>query len=214
MAEEQELTQEQIDEQIEDEGAVGLGGDRRAEVRIGESIVGTFEIWYKRRPPKEVKIEFKVEEGTAGDYEGGRKSIAAHTFLDGVFASNFYGREIGETKVSFTVSLDDDEVFRLEDTIVTVGEATGGMWIDFDRIVTLPEEGVEGMPKEPSPQAVFGSSLVTAPVKGNRGMNTKHSKTAVPMQNVRLAQNCTFREDDAFVKRNGYTKINNSVPVN
>ena len=46
------------------------------------------------------------------------------------------------------------------------------------------------------------------------GMSTKPSKTAVPSGKVRLAQNCNFREPGALVKRNGYTKINNTVPTN
>lgn len=46
------------------------------------------------------------------------------------------------------------------------------------------------------------------------GMNTKASKTATPQGKVRLAQNCTFREPGALVKRSGYTKLNNSVPTN
>jgi len=50
--------------------------------------------------------------------------------------------------------------------------------------------------------------------KGAEGMNTKASKAAMPERKLRLAQNCTFREPGALVKRNGHTKINNSVPTN
>jgi len=46
------------------------------------------------------------------------------------------------------------------------------------------------------------------------GMNTKAAKVSVPQGKLRLAQNCTFREPGALVKRSGYTKINNSVPTN
>lgn len=46
------------------------------------------------------------------------------------------------------------------------------------------------------------------------GMDTKSSKTAMPENKMRLAQNLTYREPGALKKRNGFTKVNTSVPVN
>ena len=94
----------------------------------------------------------------------------------------------------------------------------GGTGFDLDREVRLDPVisgfEVQELEPEPKPEPVVGSSLMSAPISGNMGMHTKNSKVMVPVQKVRLAQNCTFREDNAFVKRNGHTKINNSVPVN
>ena len=90
----------------------------------------------------------------------------------------------------------------------------GGTGLDLDREIELDFEIPDFDVEEPQPEPVVGSSLMSAPISGNMGMHTKNSKVMVPVQKVRLAQNCTFREDNAFVKRNGFSKINNSVPVN
>ena len=46
------------------------------------------------------------------------------------------------------------------------------------------------------------------------GMATKVSALRTPDNKVRLAQNLHYRTVGALTKRNGYTKVNNTQPVN
>ena len=183
------------------------------EVPIGEKIVAKATLRLKWRTAKEFWVIFNVEKGQAGDFEGGRKMIKAPTKETGTFACYFYGREMGVTTVSFSAKMEDRVFAKLEFDVHTVG-GSGGMIIDRDRIITIGDETPESMPAEPDLQKATRSNLMTRETPGNMGMNTKNSKMYVPFRKVRLAQNCHFREENAFVKRNGHTKVNNTIPVN
>ena len=51
-------------------------------------------------------------------------------------------------------------------------------------------------------------------IKDSVGMDTKSAETEMPQNRLRLAQNVTYREPGALVKRNGFSKVNNTVPTN
>ena len=58
------------------------------------------------------------------------------------------------------------------------------------------------------------TDLQVEDVYGVVGMRTDISKTAMPKDKARLAQNVHFREVGALTKRNGFTKVNNTQPQN
>jgi hypothetical protein len=103
--------------------------------------------------------------------------------------------------------VDDGTLIPVEPT--DIPDEVGEPFVPAEEFIRLPE-----MDFERDVQDVEPSGLAVQDDVGAWGMNTRVAKIVVPEPMVRLAQNVTYREIGAFVKRNGYNQINNSQVQN